>query len=255
MSPFHLTLRTIHRRKSWVICAFVVGILPFALPLLSAASENPGLYKPALAQATWAMAWISAITWGFFSAAQTGEKLSRSGLGEFFRAAGIRPARQLSATWLACLTFTAPLGLLAAVVSILGASPALADERSAWFVTNLQYALLFALVIAPLLAIAIASASRFGAIAGFLGSAGLTLYGLYGVGYLKLLGSVEDHPFLSSIIGISPHYHLADPTERLRYKLGAIDPTGYPLLVAYFLGIALLLFAISRALFNTRTTA
>ncbi|MCU0797834.1 MAG: hypothetical protein MUF31_18080 [Akkermansiaceae bacterium] len=255
MSPFLLTCRSIHRRKSWVICAFAVGVLPFLLPYVSAAAENASLYKPALAQATWALAWICALGWGFFTAAHAGDKLAQSGTGEFFSAAGIRPWQQLLSVWLANLCFVAPLGIIAALVAIAGASPALADERAAWIATNFQYTVLFILAVGPLLALSIAIASRFGAIAGFFLSGSLAIYGLYGVGYLKLLTSLEDHPVLTWLARISPHYHLADPTERLRYKMGEIDWSGFPLLLAYFFGIALFLLALSRAVFRTRATA
>ena len=255
MNLFRLNSRTLLRRKSWVICVFVVGILPLAMPLLTPATENPALYKPALAQATWAFAWVSAGLWGFFSAAKAGESLRSSGLGEYFRAAGIHPTRQLLESWLALVVWTVPLGLLAALLAVLAASPAIDSERQAWIATNFQYFLLFAVVIAPLLALAIATASRFGAVSGFLAPACLAAYGLHGVGYLKMLGSIEEHPVLSWIARMSPHYHLADPTERLRYKMGAIDWAGFPLLLAYFLGIALVLFSVSRLVLKVRTTA
>ncbi len=50
-------------------------------------------------------------------------------------------------------------------------------------------------------------------------------------------------------------YHFADPTERLRYKLGAIAWDKFPLLLAYFGGILLVYAALSRLLFRARATA
>ncbi len=255
MRLYKLTLSTLFRRKTWVICAFLVLVVPFILPQISSGSENPALIKPALAQAAWIMAWLSAAFWGYFAASQTGEKLSRSGLGEYFQTSGTSATRQLFESWLAISTFVAPLGLAAGLVSILGASPADPEERTMWIATNLQYAFLFAAVVSPLIALALACASRFGAISGFVISSGLSFYGLYGVGYVKQLISVEEKPLLNWLWSISPHYHFADPTERLRYKLGAIEWSQFPLLVAYFAGIALLYLAISRLIFRVRATA
>lgn len=255
MRLFKLTLSTIFRRKSWAICVLLVLVFPFILPHLSSGTENPTLFEPALAQAAWGMAWLSTIFWGFFAAAKAGETNARSGLGEYFQTTGVSASRQLLQIWAAVMTFVAPLGLGAALVCILAASPSLPDERSMWIATNLQYALLFALVVAPLAALAIAVASRFSSLTGFLISAGLSIYGLYGVGYMKMLLSIESSPLMTWLWSVSPHYHFADPTERLRYKLGAIDASQFPLLLAYFLGILLLYIAISRLLFQTKARA
>lgn len=255
MRLFKLTLSTVFRRKSWAICALLVLASPFVLPYLSSSTENPALLKPALAQAAWGMAWLSTIFWGFFAAAKAGETNARSGLGEYFQTTGISATRQLIEIWAAVMTFIAPLGLAAALICIFAASPSLPAERSMWIETNFQYALLFALVVAPLIALAIAVASRFGSLTGFLISAGLSIYGLYGVGYLKMLLNIESNPVMAWLWSASPHYHFADPTERLRYKLGAIDASHYPLLLAYFSGILLLYIAISRVLFRTKSTA
>jgi len=72
---------------------------------------------------------------------------------------------------------------------------------------------------------------------------------------MKMLLSVESSPLMTWLWSVSPHYHFADPTERLRYKLGAIDGGQFPLLLAYFAGILLLYVAISRLLFRTKVTA
>ncbi len=252
MPLFRLTLTTLFRRKAWAVCALLVLGMPFVLPQLSSGTENPALLKPALAQAAWCMAWLSAVFWGFFAAARIGEKNSRSGIGEYFHSSGLSATRQLLEIWAALMVFVAPLGIGAATVCSLAASPAAADERSMWIATNFQYGLLFILVVAPLIALAVAVASRFGSLTGFLVSAGLTTYGLYGVGYMKLLLSIEGNPLLSWLWSASPHYHFADPTERLRYKLGAIEWSQFPLLLAYFAGIFLLYTAISRLLFRVK---
>ena len=255
MRLYRLTTATLLRRKSWVICAFAVGILPFLLQYISSGTENPALLKPAIAQATGAMALLSSIFWGFFTAANQGDSNARSGLGEYFLTTGVSAGRQLFEMWLSVFTYLAPLPLIAAGICILCASPALPDERSMWIATNFQYAILFLLVMAPLVALATAVASRFGSITGFLTSATLAIYGLSGVGYLKLLANLESNSVLKWIWETSPHYHFADPTERLRYKLGAIAWDKFPLLLAYFGGIMLVHALISRLVFRVRATA
>jgi hypothetical protein len=255
MRLYRLTTTTLFRRNSWIICVFAVGVMPFLLTQISSGTENEVLKKPAIAQATWAMALLSAIFWGFFTAAKQGESNARSGLGEYFLTTGVSASRQLFEMWLSVFTFLAPLPLLSAAICMLAASPGAPDERSMWIATNFQYATLFLVVMAPLVALASAVASRFGSLTGFLTSSGLAIYGLYGVGYLKLLGNLEDNPVLRWIWAASPHYHFADPTERLRYKLGAIAWDKFPLLLAYFGGILLVYAAISRLVFRTRATA
>ena len=255
MRLFRLTTATLFRRKSWVICAFAVGVLPFLLQQISTGTENPALLKPAIAQATWAMALLSAVFWGFYTAAKQGESNARSGVGEYFMTTGVSPTRQLFEIWLSIFTVLAPLPLIAAGVCVFAASPSMPDERSMWIATNLQYAVLYLLVMAPLVAVAAAIASRFGGICGFLTSGGLALYGLYGVGYLRYLGDLQGNPVLKWLWAFSPHYHFADPTERLRYKLGAIAWDKFPLLLAYFGGILLVYAALSRLIFRARATA
>lgn len=255
MRLFKLTLTTLFRQKTWLVGAFLVLVMPFILPHISVATENPGAAKPALAQAAWSMAWLTAIFWGFFAAARTGENLSRSGLGEYFQTTGMSATRQLAEAWAAILVYVAPLGIAAAMITIFAASPAKADERTMWIANNIQYAILFAIVVAPLIALAIAVASRFGGITGFLTTAGICVYGLYGVGYMKMLLHIEENSLLSWLWNVSPHYHFADPTERLRYKMGAIEWSEFPTLVTYFIGIFLLYTALSRVVFRVKTVA
>lgn len=254
MRLFHLTVTTIFRRKSWAICLLCVAVFPFLLPLLSTATENQLLVQPARAQAAWNLAWIVALIWGFFSAAMQGEANARSGVGEYFETTGIGRLKQLAQIWAAHLAYLIPAAILAALVCILGASPRAADERSMWLVTNLQYVLLFILVIAPLLALAIGLSARFGAIAGFAVTLGLALYGLYGVGYMEMLLRLEGNKFLQTLWIASPHYHLADLTPRLLFKSGALLWKDFANLILYFTGFAMVWLACATALFRTKSS-
>src|ERR1035437_872818 len=95
MRLFRLTLATLFQRKSWAICALAVCVLPFALPLISSATEKPILVQPARILAAWDSLWVCAVVWGLFTAAREGEANAKSGLGEYFFTTGISATRQL----------------------------------------------------------------------------------------------------------------------------------------------------------------
>lgn len=252
MRLFRLTLATIFQRKVWIICAFAVVVLPFVLPLLSTATEKPQLVQPARIQATWGALWICTLVWGLFTAAKQGETNARSGVGEYFLTTGITPIRQWIAIWLAIVCFMIPLTVAAAAVTQFGAMPAAAEERSMWWVMNLQYASLFVLVTAPLIALAVALASRFGSVAGFALTISLAIYGLYGVGYLDNMLKLEENPLLQGVWLFSPQYRFADLTQRLYFKSGALPASAYFSMIGYFTGIMALLFAIAAMSFRIK---
>lgn len=255
MRLFRLTLSTIFQRKAWVICAFAIIALPFALPMISSATEKPILLQPARVQAAWGTLWIVAMLWGFFTAAKQGEINAKSGIGEYFATTGVSPTRQLFEIWLAVFCFIAPMAIATAAISQFAATPADPAEHSMWWTLNLQYLTLFLLVVAPLLALSLALASRFGGIAGYIVSLGLTLYGLYGVGYLDNMLKLEENPFLQSLWLFSPHYHFADLTQRLYFKSGALPSAAFGQMILYFLGILALYTGISRLCFRTKISA
>ena len=198
MRLFRLTLATIFQRKAWAICAFAVIALPFVLPMISSATEKPLLVQPARVQAAWGTLWVCALIWGLFTAAREGESNAKSGIGEYFLTTGVSATRQLFEIWLAVFCFVAPLAVIAALICQFAAAPGDPVERSMWWVLNGQYATLFLLVIAPLLALATALASRFGGITGFSVTLLITLYGLYGVGYLDNMLKIEENPMLQA---------------------------------------------------------
>jgi hypothetical protein len=255
MRLFRLTLATIFQRKAWAICAFAIVVMPFILPHLSSATEKTRLVEPARIQATWAALWISTILWGLFTAAKQGDTNARSGLGEYFLTTGTRPARQLFEIWLAITCFIAPLTLAAAAVCQFGATPAAAAERDMWWVLNLQYLCLFLIVTSPLIALAIALASRFGSVAGFTITITLALYGLYGVGYLDNMLKLEENALLQSIWLFSPQYRFADLTQRLYFKSGALPASAFGAMFLYYSGIMLLLAGASSAIFRAKANA
>ena len=255
MRLFRLTYATIFQRKSWVLCGLAVLILPFALPLLSSATEKPILVQPARILAAWNTLWICALLWGIFTAARQGEDNAKSGIGEYFLTTGVSATRQLFEIWFAVFCYIVPMTLATVAICQFAASPADPVEQAAWGVLNLQYTSLFLLVIGPLLALAIALASRFGSVTGFAISLGLTLYGLWGVGYLDNMLKLEENPVLQSLWLFSPHYRFADLTQRLCFKHGALPGTAFWTMTLYFVGILAVYTGISRLCFRAQPSS
>jgi hypothetical protein len=253
MHLFRITLSAILHRKTWVICLVAALAFPFLLPTISSATEKPVLLQPARVLGAWNTLWFCTILWGFSTAARQGEDHSKSGLGEYFLAAGLTPARQLFEIWLAVLSFIVPLTLLTVSICLVTAMPADPAERGMWWVTNLQYAALFLLVCPPLAALATAIGSRFGAVAGFALPVGICLYGLWGTGYLANMLSLEENPALQFLWIISPQYGLADLTQRLEFKMGALPNGAFQAMVLYFSGILVIYAILSRLLFRCKT--
>jgi hypothetical protein len=122
-------------------------------------------------------------------------------------------------------------------------------------VLNTQYAVLFLLVVAPLLMLATALASRFGAITGFSVPLGITLYGLYGVGYLDNMLKLEVNPVLRSLWLLSPQYRFADLTQRLYFKSGTLPSAAFWSMTLYFTGILAVYTGLSRLCFRTKLSS
>ncbi|MBC8126012.1 MAG: hypothetical protein H8M99_02540 [Gloeobacteraceae cyanobacterium ES-bin-144] len=255
MRLFRLTIATIFQRKAWAICAFAVIVLPFVLPEISSATEKPLLMQPARILAAWNTLWICALVWGLFTAAREGENNAKSGIGEYFLTTGVSATRQLFEIWLSVFCFIAPLTIITALICQFAAAPGDPQEHAMWWIMNAQYAVLFLLVISPLLALATAIASRFGGICGFSVTLLITLYGLYGVGYLNSMLQLEENPILRGFWLFSPHYHFADLTQRLLFKSGAIATSAFWTMVIYFAGILGVYTGISRLCFRTKISA
>lgn len=252
MRLFRLTIATIFQRNSWAICAFAVIAMPFVMPVISSATEKPLLLQPARILAAWNTLWICSLSWGLFTAAREGEVNAKSGVGEYFLTTGVSATRQLFEIWLAVFCFIAPLTIITALICHFAAAPADPAEHSMWWTLNVQYASLFLLVIAPLLALATALASRFGGITGFSVTLLLTLYGLYGVGYLDSMLKIEENPILQGFLLFSPQYRFADLTQRLYFKSGALSPGAFWTMMVYFGGILAVYAGLSRICFRTK---
>jgi len=173
-------------------------------------------------------------------------------MGAYFLSTGMSRISQMMQIWFACMTFLLPMVLLTVAVCLLGAMPGSKDQASMWIATNMQYAALFFLVIAPLAMLAISLGSRFGGTVGYIIPLCLSLYGLFGVGYLGMMTAVQENVFLDWLYVLSPHYHLADLTPRLVFKQGSMLGSEFLQLVVYFVGLKLIISMFSTLCFRAK---
>ena len=251
MRPFKLTMTTLFARKAWILAWMAALVLPLVLPYITPWEANVKLIEPARAQVAWSVAWLVAILWTFTQGARLGEANSRTGIGAYFRSAGISRISQLFQIWAATMLYLLPVVVIALGICLLGAMPANPGEVGLWVATNFQYAALFLLTVAPLGLLAVALGSRFGALVGYVAPVSLCLYGLYGVGYLGQMIKLRDNALLEWIYAFSPHYHLADLTPRLVFKMGSYPSDTFGALVVYFFGLTLVLAVVSGGIFRT----
>ena len=103
---------------------------------------------------------------------------------------------------------------------------------------------------APLLVFAIALGTRINGAAAYAVSVGFALYGLFGIGYLEVFLADNKNLLLNLVYILSPHYHLADLTSRLVFKLGAIPVAELAQIAAYLGGIGVFLIGLSFPLYR-----
>ena len=243
------------QRKVWIIALFCALVLPIVLPYLTPYESNPSLIEPARAQAAWGCLWVVTIAWLFFQAARFGDDTARSGLGAYFLSSGVSGLSQMMQIWLACLSFLLPLVLVALAVCFIGAMPSDSAQAQMWIATNLQYAALVLRVVTPLMMVAVSVGSRFGSTVGYLIPLCMSVYGMYGVGYLAMMTDVQSNLLLDWLYIVSPHYHLADLTPRLVFKHGSMLSSEFLQLVIYFAGIKIVLAMLSTLTFQPKAAA
>ena len=252
MDLFRLTVATLLARKMWVVAIFAAIITPLVFPLFTPHEANTMLLEPARAQAAWTCTWFIGILWTLSQAARFGDSNSRTGVGAYFRAQGVGSLRQIFGIWSAIMLFLLPVVIIAVGTCLLFAMPADAREGTMWVWTNLQFAALFLFTIGPLALLGVGLASRFGALIGYLLPTGLCLYGLYGVTRLGMMIRLrDDNKLVEWIYSISPHYHLADLTPRLIFKMGHIPWAEFGLFLCYFTTITVVLCSSATLLFRT----
>jgi len=255
MQLYKLTFTTIVQRKVWLIALLCIGLLPFVLPYMTPYESNPTLLQPARAQAAWVILWMLTMFWVFFQAAGFGNDNAKSSLGAYFLSKGMSNTRQLFQIWAACMMFLLPLVLIAVTVCVFGASPSDPEQAKDWVLLNIQYAGIFLVATSPLLLLAVALGSRVGSTVGYLVPLALLIYGLYGVGYVGMIADTKDAAFLDWLFVLSPHYHLADLTQRFIFKLGSMVGSEYWLNIGYLAGVGLVWFAVAVLAFRSKPVA
>jgi len=250
MELYKLTLVSILNRKTFAIFAILLLALPFVLPLMTPWESKPTLLEPARAQAAWMLLWTTAIGWLLFQGATIGDRWSSHGILEYFKTLGLSRRQQMVQMWLSCFTVFAGMILITFLISTFTAMPSDPVEARHWLITNFQYLLLFLLVVAPLLILAISLGTRFNGAAAYAITIGLALYGLFGIGYLEVFLADNKNVFLNLLYIFSPHYHLSDLTSRLVFKLGAVPWNELGRITAYLGGTALITVGISYQLYR-----
>lgn len=250
MELYKLTLASILTRKTFAIFAFLLIALPFVLPIMTPWETKPSLLEPARAQAAWGLLWVSALGWLLFQGATIGDRWASHGILEYFKTLGVSRRRQMLQLWLSCFTVFLGFMLITLLISTFTAMPTDPVEAKHWLWTNLQYFLLFLLVTAPLLIFSIALGTRINGAAAYAISIGFALYGLFGIGYLEVFLADNKNLFLNLVYILSPHYHLADLTSRLVFKLGALPAPELGQIIAYLGGLGVFLIGLSYPLYR-----
>ncbi len=252
MSLFRLTFNTVLNRKTFIIFLVLLIVLPLALPFLTPWEEKPQLLEPARAQTAWSLLWMVALGWVLYQAASFGDHCASQGVLEYFKTLGTKRLAQLAQLWLTCQIFFFGFLAVVLVLTLLTAMPSDSVEARAWVLTNLQYAWLFSLVFSPLVCLAIALGTRFNTTVAYLLTAGIAAYGLFGIGYLDFFLSQSGNPVLDLLFILSPHYHLADLTARLVFKMGAMAWGSFLTITAYLTGLGLLIVALASLLYREK---
>lgn len=250
MELYRLTLSSILTRKTFIIFAVLLVALPFVLPAMTPWETKPTLLEPARAQAAWTLLWIAALGWLLFQGATISDRWASHGILEYFKTLGVSRFGQITQIFLSCATIFAIFLGISFAISTFTAMPGDPVESKHWLQTNLQYAFLLVLVTGPLLALSISLGTRLNGAAAYAITAGLVLYGMFGIGYLEVFLADNDSPILNIVYILSPHYHLSDLTSRLVFKLGALNMVDFMKITAYLSGLGIVILGVSYKLFR-----
>jgi hypothetical protein len=250
---FRLAISGLVVRGSCWLLMFGAVFFAWVAPLLTPWQENPQILQPARAQAAWFYSWMALFTWLPFQASALGNRMRREGMLEHQYAGGfgrLSLCMQLGASiWIWMFIVV----LLSVFCCLIFALPKRPDEAHMWLILVLQYAVVYMLTSAPLLMLALSLGTITHEIIAFLVPTGLLFIGFFGYSWLGPLFGGADSTLLKSLWIALPHYHLADLTPRLVFKMG-------PLPFDSFMTTSVILFVqgasiniISLCLFRTRS--
>lgn len=221
---FRLSTASILVRKScWLLVLLGIAFV-WLSPLLTPWEEKPVILQPARAQAAWMFAWLALFTWLPFQAASLGNRLRKEGMLEHLQAGGqnrFKLGLQLNATifvWLLVVT------MMAVTICLAFCMPKATTDATDWTWLVFQYAALFILAAVPLIALGVALGTLTHEVIAFMVPVGLLFLGLFGSAWLSPF-LAQGNPFSKLLWILMPHYHLADLTPRLVFKMGPL-PTG-----------------------------
>lgn len=218
------------RGSCWLLLAGAF-VFAWAAPLLTPWQENPMILQPARAQAAWTYAWLALFTWLPFQASMLGRRLRTEGMLEFMRARGASAFSLCLQACAAVWVWLLGVALCAALVCLTLCLPKNGPEAWLWLDLVLQYAGLYILTGAPLILLGLALGTCAGEVIAFCVPAFLLFLGLFAASWLEPMLAGSSSVLLRAGWPLLPHYHLADLTPRLVFKMG-------PLPSASFLGSA-----------------
>ncbi len=252
MNPLRLYLSSLMARKVFLVFAVALPLLSIFLPSVAPAYLKPSLTEPARAQSAWILLWLVTVGWIFVEAPSTSHRWRRGGLFELLlptmRGPFPRPRQLLLVS--AGITLPAFILLLETVfICMFLCCPSDPGEAWRWRVTNLQYGILYLLVMAPLTLLAVSLGTLLNPVIAWIVVSTMLAYGL--------LVQESFAPFLSGGGPLSvlwqyalPHYHLADLTDRLVFKLGPLPTGTFVRFSAYFGGWGILLATFALVLYR-----
>jgi hypothetical protein len=252
MPLFKLTLKTIIARNTYLVFLLVLVVLPLALPYLTPWEEKPSVFAPARAQTAWSLLWLITLVWLFYQAASMGHDGASQGVLEYLKTLGMKRRSQMGQLWANSLLFCGICLVLVLGISLLLARPDNPEETGMWVATNLQYALLYLLAVGPLFLLATALGTRINGTAAYVITVGLAVYGLYGIGYLDFFLSQSGNPVVDLLYVLSPHYHLADLTNRLVFQMGPLEGSAFAKITAYLIGLGIVIVGVGTLLFREK---
>lgn len=227
---FSLSLSGLIVRGSCWLMLIGAALFTWIAPLLTPWEEHPHILQPARAQAAWVYAWAMLFTWLPFQASALGHRVRCEGMLEHLYTGGtgrISQCLQLSA---AILVWMFALLLIVVIFCLTWTLPKRPEEAQMWTTLVFQYASTYCICAAPLLVLAVALGTLTAEIIAFMVPTCLLFMGLFGSAWLAPILGGSDSITLQFLWLALPHYHLADLTPRLVFKMG-------PLPLADYLGV------------------
>lgn len=249
-----LYLSTILANRTVILLAAGLPVLAYCLPQLVPATLKPSLIEPARAQAGWILLWTVCSGWLFLSAASTGEEWRRNGFLVYAFSREAARFRRLRLIAGSTIGFSVPAILFVFgtfLTSVVGALPGDQKEAELWIILNLQSCVLYLTIVIPLATLGFSLATRFSSTVSWILVTGHFGFGFFFQGKLApYLVSSSPPGQLLNLLG--PHFHLADLTERLVFKMGPLPFSGLAQFLGYFAGWGLLTMVVAILLFRAK---